>query len=275
MKLLLVIFKSIVFCLLMAGFYALWLIGLLFIFASNTWQYKWRNWVFRNWSKYLLTVLGIKLNALGILPTTPCLLVANHLSYLDIVVLASQFDCIFVAKSEVASWPIIGRLCQSMATIFIDRKRQRDILRVNQLIENALNAGKSVMFFPEGTTTDGAGLLPFKSALFEPAVKTATPIAIASLHYQTRAHEPKAAQSVCWWGDMDFLPHLLGVFGLTEIEARLNFGAELLRSDNRKQLAKDAQAAVQEIFLPASVAPQTRNELMYDPLGEGVCNHCK
>jgi 1-acyl-sn-glycerol-3-phosphate acyltransferase len=202
-------------------------------------------------------------------------LVANHLSYLDIVVFASQFDCVFVAKSEVASWPIIGKLCQSMATIFIDRKRQRDILRVNQLIESALNAGKSVMFFPEGTTTDGAGVLPFKSALFAPAVKTQTPVAVASFHYQTLAHETSAAQSVCWWGDMEFLPHLLGVFGLTKIEARLNFGAELLRSDNRKQLAKNAQAAVQEIFIPVSVAPQTINELTYDPLGEGVCNPYK
>ena len=262
MKLFLVSLRTIGFGLLTAGFYALWLVGLLFIFGNEKRRYQWRNWSFRNWAKSLVIALGIKLKVQGISPKTPCLLVANHLSYLDIVILAAQFDCVFVAKSEVAKWPVIGFLCQKMATIFIDRQRPRDILRVNQLIETALRAGQSVMFFPEGTTTNGAGILPFKSALFEPAVKTNTAVAFASLHYQTLAHEMNAASSVCWWGDMDFLPHLFTLFGMTEIGAKLHFGGVSLSSTNRKQLASEARRGVQEIFVPVQSAPQTIHEVI-------------
>jgi 1-acyl-sn-glycerol-3-phosphate acyltransferase len=244
MKPLLVIYRTLAFCLLTAGFYSLWAVGLMFVSGNESRQYQWRNWGFRNWAKSMLVALGINLNVEGISPAIPCVLVTNHLSYLDIVILAARFDCVFVAKSEVASWPIIGFLCQSMATIFIDRNRPRDILRVNRLIENALRTGKNVMFFPEGTTTEGTGVLPFKSALFEPAVLTNMPIAIASISYETLPNEAPATHSVCWWGEMDFLPHLFGVFGLSGINAQINFGAEMIRSNNRKQLAKFAQEAV-------------------------------
>lgn len=283
MKPFLVIYRTLAFCLLTAGFYSLWVIGLLFVLDNESRQYQWRNWGFRNWAKAMLVALGINLNVEGISPATPCLLVANHLSYLDIVILAARFDCVFVAKSEVAHWPIIGFLCQSMATIFIDRKRSRDILRVNQLIENALLSGKSVMFFPEGTTTAGANVLPFKSALFEPAVRTKTPVVVASLSYQTLPADEDAAWSVCWWGEMKFVPHLLGLFGLTGIHAQINFGAKSLHFNNRKQLAKAAEKAVRrEKFAVQSkessqepyCEPQTVNcELSYN-LG-AVCNHCK
>jgi 1-acyl-sn-glycerol-3-phosphate acyltransferase len=295
MKPFLVGYRTLAFCLLTAGYYSLWLVGLIFVLGNETRQYQWRNWGFRKWAKSMLVALGINLNVEGISPATPCLLVTNHLSYLDIVILAARFDCVFVAKSEVANWPIIGFLCQSMATIFIDRNRTRDILRVNQLIENALLSGKSVMFFPEGTTTAGASVLPFKSALFEPAVRTNTPVVVASLDYQTLPADEDAAWSVCWWGEMKFVPHLLGVFGLTGIRAQLNFGAKSLRSNNRKQLAKAAEWEVRRgkfavrskkqfavdssRFAVKTVHQETANYFaanceLFSHLG-AVCNHCK
>ena len=238
----------------------IWLVGLLFVTGAESYQYNWRNWWFRNYAKSLLIALGVELSVAGIAPTTPCILVANHLSYLDILILAAQFDCLFVAKSEVARWPVIGTLCRNMATIFITRQRKRDILRVNQAIENALRSGKSVMFFPEGTTTEGSSVLPFKSALFEPAAKTKTPVAYASLSYQTAFHETPAATSVCWWGEADFVRHFFGLLGLKKIEASISFGSETIISNHRKQLARDAHSLVSGLFAPAPTTLQSVNK---------------
>ncbi len=238
----------------------IWLVGLLFVRGVELHLYNWRNWWFRNYAKSLLTALGVELSVTGIVPTVPCILVTNHLSYLDILILAAQFNCLFVAKSEVAHWPVIGTLGRNMATIFIDRQRQRDILRVNQMIEKALCSGKSVMFFPEGTTTEGSSVLPFKSALFEPAATTKTPVAYASLSYQTAFPETPAATSVCWWGEADFVRHFFGLLGLKKIKASISFGSETIISNHRKELAHNAHSLVSALFAPAPTTLQSINK---------------
>jgi 1-acyl-sn-glycerol-3-phosphate acyltransferase len=220
------------------------LAGLLFVSVFAGARRQWRARAFRYWAKSIAWLLGLRLSVQGTKPVAPFLLVANHLSYVDVIALGAQLDCLFVAKSEVAAWPVLGLLGRQMSTIFIDRNRKRDILRVNRLIEAALSAGQSVALFPEGTTTAGDVVLPFKSGLLEPAVKLAQPVAFASLSYRTASNEPPASQAVCWWGEMEFLPHLLELFALPGFEVSLRYGAEPLSAPNRKQLAKALQAAV-------------------------------
>ena len=106
------------------------------------------------------------------------LLVSNHLSYLDIVVLSSIRPCVFVAKRDVARWPLFGWLAHAAGTIFVDRERRFSTEFVNGIHE-AIAAGLPVVLFPEGTSSDGSTVLPFKSALLESAVQLRSPVAAA------------------------------------------------------------------------------------------------
>ena len=248
MRTLYVITKAIAFSLATCGFYALWLLGFPFVCFFATPKRQWRNFIFRNWAKTIVAVLGIKIRTNQILLTTPILLVSNHLSYLDVVVFAAQLDCVFVAKSEVARWPLLGLMCRSMNTIFIDRTRSQDIPRVNALIDETLRGGQTIIVFPEGTSSCGASVLPFKPSLLEPVASGHYPVSYASISYRTPPDEVPASHSVCWWGEMTFLPHLSGVFRLSAIEATLTFGTTTIQGNNRKQLAQQLHEAVTKIF---------------------------
>ncbi len=245
------IIKAIAFPLATIGFYLFWLVvaPFAYFFARR----RWRNFIFRNWAKTIVTILGIKIRTNAIVPATPFFLVSNHLSYLDIVVLASQMDCVFIAKREVARWPVFGLLSRSMNTIFIDRARASDIPRVNALIVETLQSGQNIVVFPEGTSTAGAEVWPFKPSLLEPAARGNFPVAYASISYRTPPDEMPAHLSVCWWGAMTLLPHLLGVFRLSAIEATLTFGTETLQGTDRKELAQRLHEAVTQIFIPSTV----------------------
>ncbi len=245
--------KALAFCLATSGFYLLWLLITPFVSFLAQPKRNWRNFIFRNWAKTIVKVLGINVRTNAIVPATPFFLVSNHLSYIDIVVLASQIDCVFIAKREVTSWPVFGLLSRSMNTIFIDRARSNDIPRVNALIAETLQSGQSIVVFPEGTSTAGATVLPFKASLLEPAAQGNFPLVYASLSYRTPTDEPPAHLSVCWWGEMTLSPHLFGVFQLSRIEATLQFGAETLQGTDRKELARRLHDAVTTIFTPSTV----------------------
>lgn len=253
MRTLYAIGKAVAFSLATCGFYALWLLGFPFVCLAAKRSWAWRNFIFRNWAKTIVALLGIKVRTNAILPTTPFFLVSNHLSYLDVVVIAAQLDCVFVAKKEVSGWPVLGLMCRSMRTIFIDRKHPQDIPRANALINETMRHGQSIVLFPEGTSSCGATVMPFKPSLLEPAANGGYPVAYAAIHYRTPPDEVPASQSICWWGAMTFVPHLAGVFRLSRIDATLKFGAELIQDADRKLLAKKLQDAVQSIFIPSTV----------------------
>jgi 1-acyl-sn-glycerol-3-phosphate acyltransferase len=245
------IIKATAFSLATIGFYLFWL--LIAPFAYFFAKRRWRNFIFRNWAKTIVNVLGIKIHTNAIVPATPFFLVSNHLSYLDIVVLASQMDCVFIAKREVKHWPVFGLLSRSMDTIFIDRRRSSDIPRVNALIVKTLQGGQNIVVFPEGTSTAGAEVLPFRPSLLEPAANGNFPVAYASISYRTPPDETPAHLSVCWWGAMTLVPHLWGVFRLSAIEATLTFGVETLQGTDRKELAQRLHDAITTIFTPSTV----------------------
>ncbi|MEW6129482.1 MAG: lysophospholipid acyltransferase family protein [Acidobacteriota bacterium] len=232
------------------GLYLLWLTGLPLVFAFKNLRYSWRNWIFRTWGKTLARFAGLRLTIEGTPPRAPFFLVSNHLSYTDIIVFASQLDCVFVSKSDVKDWPGIGFLARSMGIIFIDRTRKQDIPRVIELIENAWQKRQGVVVFPEGTSSKGDTVLPFKPSLLEPAVKTGLPVSYASISYQTPPDEPPAHLSVCWWGDMEFASHAIALFRLRRIDAKVVFGEQTFSADDRKILAQRLRAAIIEQFTP-------------------------
>lgn len=207
-------------------------------------------WV-RVWAKACLFVLGVRVEVRGEPPAPPFFLVANHLSYLDIVVLFTLVDGRFLAKSEVASWPIAGMLARSVGTLFIERRRTRDLSRVLPLIERRLAGGLGVVVFPEGTSSKGEDVLPFRPSLFEVAVRTRIPVSTAALGYETPARSAPAHLAVCWWGDAPFLGHFFRLLMVPRIGATVAFGGSTIEGGHdRKTLATLAHRAVRDQFTP-------------------------
>jgi 1-acyl-sn-glycerol-3-phosphate acyltransferase len=226
------------------------MVGLALLLPSRRARIRWRSFIFRRWAKATAALFKLRITTLGVPPRAPFFLVTNHLSYTDIIVLASQVDCSFIAKKDVLRWPLIGLLCRNLGTIFIDRNNRRDIARVNAQVEQALAEGRGVVLFPEGTSSPGATVLPFKSGLLELAARARLAVSYAALSYAVPERETPAHLSVCWWGDMTFMKHLFGLLGLSEINATLTFGRETIRGGDRKALASQLHAAVEQEFIP-------------------------
>lgn len=198
----------------------------------------WANRVFRRWAAVLAWLLGMRLEVRGEAPRPPFLLVCNHLSYVDVLLLGAAAGGVFVAKREIASWPLVGSLCRAANTVFIDRGAKRDLVRVARLIDGALEAGRGVVLFPEGTTGDGAALLPFRSSLLEVAVREGLQVHCAGIAYRVPDGGPAARRAVCWHGGVPFLPHALRLLALPGFEARVRFSPRTLEGDDRKRLAR-------------------------------------
>jgi 1-acyl-sn-glycerol-3-phosphate acyltransferase len=243
--------RALALCLVTAFFYLLWVSIMPLLLVSEKACYWWRSFNFRTWARLTNTLLGMRVEARGTPPQAPFFLVSNHLSYMDIVAFASRLDCVFIAKSEVANWPVLGFLCRSMGTIFVDRNSRLDVLRVNRLIEKALRSGKGILLFPEGTSTPGAEVLPFHSALLEPAVRRGCPVSFATVSYRTPVGQAPSHQSVCWWGKMPFLPHFYRLLQLKSVETTVVFGSHSIRADDRKLLARRLWQAVKDEFTVA------------------------
>jgi 1-acyl-sn-glycerol-3-phosphate acyltransferase len=188
------------------------------------------------WCRFGCRVLGIRLTTHGSMPSSG-LLVCNHLSYLDIVVLSSIRPCVFVAKRDVASWPLFGWLAHAAGTIFVDRQHRLSSTKAVDLIRKAIAGDSVVVLFPEGTSSDGSTVLPFKSALLESAVQLRSPIATASIDYAL--DDGSVADEVCYWRDMTLVPHLLNLLFKRKIHASYSFSLSKIRPGNRKEIARE------------------------------------
>ncbi len=171
------------------------------------------------------------------------LLVANHLSYLDILVIASIMPAVFVSKSEVRQWPLIGRLTALAGTVFIQRGRRTHVGPVNREIASAMDDGALVVVFPEGTSSNGEQVLPFRSPLLEPVIRGRQPIAVGFLHYEL--DDGDARNEVCYWGDHTFFTHAVNLLGKKcRVRATMRFGIFQRKSDDRKELARELREEV-------------------------------
>jgi len=190
-------------------------------------------WLHRSCLK-AVTRLGITLDVHGPFPSRG-LLVCNHLSYIDVLALSAIAPCVFVAKRQVRSWPLFGALAACGATVFVDRDRPSDTPRASTQLGHALTAGIIVVLFAEGTSSDGSTVLPFRSALFQPAVQLVQPISTAHISYA--AEGGPVEKDVCYWGNMVFLPHLLRFSRLSKVNARIRFGQTASVFSDRKAAA--------------------------------------
>jgi lyso-ornithine lipid O-acyltransferase len=180
----------------------------------------------------------------------PGLIVSNHLSYLDILLHAAAGPRIFVAKSEVRSWPIFGWLARCGGTIFIARGSRSGATEAAIGVEYALRSGITVVLFPEGTSTDGTTLLPFHSFLFEPAVEAESLITAAALSYEAEDTEER---DLCYYGDLKFASNLLEILRHKSIRGRLRFDSRPRAYNNRRYAANDTWERVARLRLRASI----------------------
>jgi lyso-ornithine lipid O-acyltransferase len=182
----------------------------------------------------ILRRLGMSVTSSGSLPKSG-LIVSNHLSYLDILFYAAVMPCIFVSKSEVLSWPVFGLLARCGGTIFVRRDRAANVDEVARRMSEALAAGIPILLFPEGTSTDGSKVLPFFTALFEPAVQLGAPISSAAIAYTL---DGALEADLCYYGDITFFPHLLNTLGRSGINGRIQFEPGAAAFENRKVAAR-------------------------------------
>ena len=139
----------------------------------------------QQWSAQALRILGVRLQVLGAEPVGAMLVVANHMSWLDIIVMNAACPSRFVSKADVKQWPMVGRLVEASGTLFIERENRRDAMRVVHHMAECLRAGDRLAVFPEGTTGDGSQVLPFHANLLQAAVATNSRVCPVGLRYDS------------------------------------------------------------------------------------------
>ena len=180
--------------------------------------------------RMILKCLGIKYQVEG-QPPACGLVVSNHLSYLDILIISAAMPCFFVAKMEIVGWPFFGKAARTGGTIFLDRSSLASAMSVAEQISERLNLPVPVLLFPEGTSTDGAEVLRFHSRLIDPATTAGAPITAAALRYVIEGGVEE--RELCWYGDEQFVTHLWKVLGVVGFSAQLRFFEPQIYSDRR------------------------------------------
>ena len=236
--------------LLVTGFYySVILLGHVFsIFGVN--QITWAASARCKWGKAVINILNINLTVKGSPPTPPFFLVANHLSYVDVWVLFATAQGTFVAKSDLRDWPVAGFVLGTSGLIFVDRGRKADVKRVNDEISTNLTSEQGIFLFPEGTTSSGFEVLPFKSSLFQFPASKSVEVSSASITYSTPDNEMVAYQHIAWWDDTPFLTHFWNLLKLNHFDATITFSDEKISHSDRKYLAQTSFQLVREQFEP-------------------------
>ena len=215
----------------------------------------------RLWHRVACYALGLKVRVHGTLePKRPVLLASNHVSWKDIMVLGSVADVVYIAKAEVRGWPVFGLLARLQATIFVEREQRQKVGDQADEIARRLTDGEIVVLFPEGTTSDGNRLLEIKTSLFGAAASAVPhapggvvhiqPVSIAytGVHGMAmgRFHRPLAA----WPGDIELLPHLLGVAREGAVDVDVDFGERVnyTKASNRKRVSRDVEARIRAML---------------------------
>lgn len=201
------------------------------------------DWLHR-WCRKGLPYLGIYFTTAGTPPQNG-LLVANHLSYLDIMILSAIIPCVFVAKREIERWPIFGFMSRMAGTIFLDRERRAETRFAQEEMERRLSEGLTVVLFPEATSSDGTSVLPFRPALFQAAINTGAAISAARIRYQVSSG--RAETDVCYWGEMEMVPHVTKLLSKERITGHVQFRERAQHFTDRKHAAQKMYEQVLEL----------------------------
>jgi 1-acyl-sn-glycerol-3-phosphate acyltransferase len=193
-------------------------------------------------SRRFLSLLHCRVELSGNVPRKG-LVAANHLGYVDILVLGSVCPAVFVAKGDVDGWPVFGWLARNAGTIFVSRDNPAEVPAQLRRMEDPLRAGHPVILFPEGTSSDGSSVLPFRSSLLESAVRTGARVTPASLSYDLHG-SGSPGDEVAYWGDHTLMPHLVNLLSKPRFTARLSFGTTRPPEVDRKRESLRLQSEV-------------------------------
>lgn len=209
----------------------------------------------------LCALVGIRVREVGQrAPDAPALILANHVSWLDICVISALGPVVFIAKSEVARWPVFGWLAKLQRTIFIDRQARHRTGAATKEIGERLLTGDAVVLFAEGTSSDGIRILPFRSALIgavhhalgqskQHSAITVQPMSLAYVKVSGLPVGRALRERVAWYGDVDLIPHFVGVLASGAIDVTVSWGAPIaydMQAD-RKEIARRAEAEVRRM----------------------------
>ncbi len=223
----------------------------LIVAAANLLRLPNRDAVPRLFHRGCCRILGFRVHVVGeICADKPCVYVANHISLFDIFSIGGAIPGFFVAKSEIATWPVFGALAKLQNTIFIERNPRHAPAQIRLLREH-LAEGNNLMFFPEGTSTSGSQVAPFKSTLFAAAESddggvTVQPLTLAFVRYQGRAMTEAERNHFAWYTDISFLSHLANVMGVrgADLELRMHAPVKPEEFSSRKELAGHCESVV-------------------------------
>ena len=210
------------------------------------------------WCKRILWAIGVEYSVSGPLPDLEAgklALVSNHLSYLDVLLYSAARPFIMVSKMQVRYWPFFGWLTAQCGTVYVQRSdfkggQTQTHSDVNRLMAEAYRSGLPVLFFPEGTTTEGAQIGEFRRGLFPSLLENEVPLKAAAVRFEFTQPNPGAtiAEDVCFIGDASLGPHLLGLIGLKGVKARIQFGDETVAGKDAAELAHNSREQVISIF---------------------------
>jgi len=207
----------------------------------------------RNWNRTVCRILNVRLTVSGEPSRNARLWVANHISWLDIIALGSQETMTFVAKHEVANWPVMGYLARRIGTLFVRRGDPEQSAAVAEQMTWQLRRGKRLMLFPEGTTTNGEKVLRFHSKLFQPAHLAQVQVQAIALTYRGTTREIAP-----FIGDDEFLPHLLRLLRHRCIDIHLHYCPPLPANVHRDVLAQTTRRQIAEAITPETAKDYRR-----------------
>ncbi len=197
------------------------------------------------WARTMLACLGVQLQVHGEVPQYgPVLLAANHISWLDILVLHAARHCRFISKADIQHWPLIGTLATAAGTLYITRESRRDALRVVHHMAECLRAHEVLAVFPEGTTGDGSTVLPFHANLFQAAISADAPVVPVGLRFVDR-RTGLASFAPCYIGDDTLVASIWRTLCAQDLAAVVHFGpAQHAAGRDRRSWAAEVRAAV-------------------------------
>lgn len=223
-----------------------------------------REQLISRWSSHILQILNVNLTVSGTIPTNETaatLFVANHISWLDIWAINTVRTVRFVAKSEVRRWPVIGWLSEQAGVIFIERARRIDTSRVSGIGAAALREGHCLCVFPEGTTSDGTHIYPFKSSLLQSAVDAGSLVWPIALRYQLP--DGTINKAIAYAGETSMAESMTAILSQPKIHLHLDFASPIPANGlDRRELARRAENIIASAArLPVREAPETISDL--------------
>lgn len=262
------------------AFVALTLVLLPFQLIGLAFDPRLRRAVPHLYHRMLCVLIGVRIREVGTRSTaSPMLILSNHVSWLDISVITALAPVVFVAKSEVATWPLFGWLAKLQRTIFINRKARHQTGAATREIAGRLLGGDAVVLFAEGTSSDGVRVLPFRSSLVgavhhalgattQHSHVTVQPMSLAYVGLSGVPMGRALRERVAWYGDADLIPHLAHVLASGAVDVTVSWGQPIAydMSADRKAIARDAEKSVRRMTIAALRAAPAAGETPADEI---------